>query len=539
MTRWMTPRWTPLVCVLLSMTPLVRAEPLIRVVLDPELEIDGAVSGRLVVYLLSANSALHRGNNALNAPFFRDPQPMFGLDIEGLSAGDGVEITDDATGFPHPISELRPGYYRVGAVLDRTRANSSWRSEPGNLYSEEFTLVVQPDQSTPTLTVVLGNVVEDDAFPDEGGVKLVEAGGLRAAVVEPIAFDPGATYPTVYVVPGFGGDHRAALWDARRRGRLRMDDPARTLRARAYFVFLDPEGPNGHHLFVDSANNGPVGTALIEELIPAIERAHPAMRTGGASRIVTGHSSGGWSSLWLGLMHPETFGAVWSSSPDPVDFRAFQGSDLYAEKSAYEKESSPVISYRLNGKDLMTVRQENGMEEVMGPRNTSAQQWDSWFACFCPKGDDGEPAALFDPVTGEIDRGVARAMGRFDIGALVRADPGRYLPLFRERVRLIVGDEDNYFLNEAVALLRDDLRRLSEERGEPDAGAKIRIVPGADHGTVGRSEARRAWSREMLEYLGGLSVNPGPSEDAAREGDPVRPEHPVRPVPQGPASRDG
>ncbi len=37
----------------------------------------------------------------------------------------------------------------------------------------------------------------------------------------------------------------------------------------------------------------------------------------------SGHSSGGWSSLWLQIEHPEVFGGVWSLAPDPVDFRDF------------------------------------------------------------------------------------------------------------------------------------------------------------------------------------------------------------------------
>ena len=44
--------------------------------------------------------------------------------------------------------------------------------------------------------------------------------------------------------------------------------------------------------------------------------------------FVGGHSSGGWSSLWLQVAYPETFGGVWSTSPDPVDFRDWQGTNF-------------------------------------------------------------------------------------------------------------------------------------------------------------------------------------------------------------------
>ena len=42
-------------------------------------------------------------------------------------------------------------------------------------------------------------------------------------------------------------------------------------------VVLDPDCGTGHHVFADSATNGPRGTALVEEFIPYIERTFPAI----------------------------------------------------------------------------------------------------------------------------------------------------------------------------------------------------------------------------------------------------------------------
>src|SRR5262249_45490533 len=78
----------------------------------------------------------------------------------------------------------------------------------------------------------------------------------------------------------------------------------------------------------DSANNGPCGRALTDELIPYVEKTFRAIGQPGA-RFVTGHSSGGWSSLWLQVTYPDFFGGVWSTSPDPVDFHDFQRINIY------------------------------------------------------------------------------------------------------------------------------------------------------------------------------------------------------------------
>ena len=80
--------------------------------------------------------------------------------------------------------------------------------------------------------------------------------------------------------------------------------------------------------------NGPRGRALIEEFIPYLEKNFP-MIAEPAARLLNGHSSGGWSSLWLQVTYPDFFGGTWSTSPDPVDFRDFQRIDIYATGSRH------------------------------------------------------------------------------------------------------------------------------------------------------------------------------------------------------------
>src|SRR5262249_40090255 len=132
---------------------------------------------------------------------------------------------------------------------------------------------------------------------------------LRAGVVLPTSYerDRDRKYPVVYEVPGFGGRHTMALDPARHRTyRGGMD---------RIHVWLDPTCHHGHHVFADSANNGPYGQALVRELIPAIEKRFRTAGKGG--RLVTGHSSGGWSSLWLQITYPDVFNGCWSTAPDP------------------------------------------------------------------------------------------------------------------------------------------------------------------------------------------------------------------------------
>jgi len=145
----------------------------------------------------------------------------------------------------------------------------------------------------------------------------------------------------------------------------------------------------------------------------------------------------------------------------------------------------------------MTIRQESRGEDMSGTDNTYAQQWDSWFAAFGPKKSRGNPAALFDPATGQIDTNMAEQYQQYDICSLVRKNSVELLPLFRNNVRLVVGTEDSFYLNEAVAMLDAELTKLG--RAETDRGY-VKMIPG-DHGSIFASEAVRSFPKEMLEHL--------------------------------------
>ena len=150
----------------------------------------------------------------------------------------------------------------------------------------------------------------------------------QAAVLLPASYydQPDRRYPVIFTVQGFGGKHRRS-----------RKEPIKEQNAEGVEfirVMLDPSCPLGHHVFADSANNGPVGTALVTEFIPELDRQYRTVAAPTA-RFLTGHSSGGWSTLWLQVAYPETFGGSWSTAPDPVDFRDFQRIDLYRAGREY------------------------------------------------------------------------------------------------------------------------------------------------------------------------------------------------------------
>ena len=243
----------------------------------------------------------------------------------------------------------------------------------------------------------------------------------RAAVILPEA-KPAGKLPTVYIIPGFGGDHHMAAMFA---ASSRMEFARDLVR-----VILDPDCGTGHHVFADSATNGPRGKALIEEFIPYLEKTFPLIAEPRA-RLLNGHSSGGWSSLWLQVTYPDFFGGTWSTSPDPVDFRDFQRINIYApgENMFRDRQGQKRPIARMGVLPVIFYDRFSKMEEAMGPGG----QLGSFEAVFSPLGPDGQPRKLWNRDTGAIDPEVAKAWEAYDIRLILERNWPELAPSSRAR----------------------------------------------------------------------------------------------------------
>ncbi len=488
-----------------------------------ELLVPKSRSGRLILFFRALDS--RASGDPSMAPFFEDPQPIASVQVDSVAPGAPIEFGESSVWWPGG-SELFQGEYEVQAVLDVSDFERGHLAA-GNLLSKPTTVAFSRDVSDvvalelvekiPALTLPeLKNVVWIDIPSALLSAAAERAVTHRAAVVFPAEYHDlrakRRIWPTVYVVPGFGGRFTEALDLATKVGNPALVD----YWPQAVYVILDPESAYGHHGFVDSALNGPRSSALVTELIPYLQERFRLIRDPSA-RVVTGHSSGGWSSAWLALNNPTTFGAAFASSPDPLDFSAFEMSDLYRDINLFAADDgSDRPSYRQDigpHHDLvpMLVRDEIGMEYALSPGGTSGQQWDAWAAMFGPaaalsaRDGGGGARRLCDPHTGVIDPVTIEAWSQFDIARRIRADWDGLGRLFVERVRVIVGERDSFYLERAAIRLRDSIdARMREEsiagRVFPSGPGYIEIVPGATHDSV-YQPAQVRFNREIRAFF--------------------------------------
>ncbi len=441
-------------------------------------------TGRVVVVL-----ARTKPTTVIRGLSWGNTEPAFAVDVTGWKPGTPLVVGADALSTV-PLKDVKPGTYFAQAMLDRDLGGISFAASPGNLYSKPVELKDFDPTAAGDTALSLDQVAAEREFKETDAVKLVDIESklltkfhgqptrMRAGVVLPPSFakEPDRKYPVVYEITGFGGDHFAAL------GRR----PATLDGTEFVWVVLDGNCRLGHHVFADSANNGPRGTALVEELIPHIEKQFRCIGTP-AARLVTGHSSGGWSSLWLQVAYPDTFGGCWSTSPDPVDFRDFQRVDLYtpaANLFTDPKGGRRALS-RSSGRGVMYFDSFSKMEEVMG----RGGQLESFEAVFSPRGKDGKPRKLWDRTTGAIDPDVAEAWEPFDISLKLRREWATLGPKLAGKVHVYMGDEDTFYLDGAARLLKRRVAKLGSD-------AVVELFPGKTHALVD-AKLRERINKEM------------------------------------------
>lgn len=306
---------------------------------------------------------------------------------------------------------------------------------------------------------------------------------VEAGVVEPSDHAADERLPVCYSIHGFGGSHRSA-WRQGPRLRAAMRDDGYP---RMLHVFLNAQCPLGHHEFADSVNNGPWGAALTREFIPALEAKFHAFGAP-AGRFLTGHSSGGWSSLWLQVNYPDVFNGTWSTAPDSVDFRDFTGINVYDWRNAYtDPEGQPIQLMRRNGEFVTTIQQF--VEREVANREYGGQ-FASFDAVFSPRGRDGRPQPMFDRQTGNIDTAVAASWEKYDISLILRQRWSELGPRLQGKLHVYMGTLDTFRLEGALYLLDAELKKLGSD-------ADIVFAEGRDHGTLFQAHAQ-LWPDGLL-----------------------------------------
>jgi hypothetical protein len=475
---------------------------------------------------------------------------VFGVDVGAWRAGTPYVLDAKAFGYPiRSLDALPPGRYRVQAMINRyqtfTRSDGhtvklppdKWEGQqyarkPGNLYSRPVNVAISKGSATSLVLDQEIPPVADFAKQETKYVKYVRIRSdllskfwgtdmyLGAWVLLPEGFDshPDARYPLV-----INHGHFPAGVDNWRETppnpnlqpdystRFSLAGYNRIQEEYSYQFYKDWTGPGFPRVLllqvqhatpyyddsyaVNSPNNGPYGDAIMKELVPEIERRFRGIGAGWA-RFVYGGSTGGWEALAVQMFYPNDFNGAWVACPDPIDFRAYTVVNIYEDRNAYYTEGPfkrtprPGLRNYL-GHVATTLEQTNHMELALGTNSRSGGQWDVWQSVFSPVGADGYPKPIWNKLTGEIDRSVATYWrDHYDLSYILQRDWKRLAPLLDGKLRIYVGDMDNYYLNDAVYKVEEFLKTA-----DPPAHAVVDYGDRAEHCWNGDHLRANAYSR--------------------------------------------
>ncbi len=482
-----------------------------------EISWEKPADGRVLLILANRNPPEPRSQTSE----FLDTQQVFGVDVDGARS---AAIGGSVPGYPRPsLDRVPPGEYFVQAVLnvyetfhradghtvklpmDRGEGQK-WNRKPGNLYSEPVRVRVDPASNTP-IRIALSKVIPEIQPPaDTKYVKHVRIQSklltafwgrpmyLGAVVVTPEGFDehPEARYPAVY----YQGHFTATF------GGFRTDPPPPALARlqpayrfyqnwtngklpRMLIVLTQDANPFYDDSYaVNSANLGPYGDALVQELYPYVERRFRAIGEPWA-RAIYGGSTGGWRALALQVFHPDYFNGAWIVSPDPVDFRAYILVNLYEDKNAFYRQGEwqqVPIPMAHDREDRVEATMEDAIryERVLASKGRSGEQFDIWQAVFGPAGADGYPAPIFDS-GGAIDSKVAGYWKEhFDLLHIMQENWKSLGPKLVGKLHFTAGAADAFYLDRAVRLAQ----RFLESTREPYYAGTFEFDPAGGHGAA-------------------------------------------------------
>jgi hypothetical protein len=506
------------------------------------------LDGRVILLLsrdLTREPRTHvEANEPLAAPY------LFGLNVEGLVPGSNVVLNDSAFGWPAAhLSALPSGDYYVQAVLNRYETfhladgrtlklppdkgeGQQWANKPGNLYSTPLKLHVDVSHPEKTALILDQQIPAISPKTDSEFIRHIRIRSellshfwgrdvfIGAHILVPKGFDahPQAHYPLMVFHGHYPDDisgfrttppdpHLAPDYSER----FHLAGYNRIQQQEAYafyqkwisadfprFLVVEIEHANPYYddsYAVNSANLGPYGDAINQELIPEIERRFRGIGAGWA-RFTYGGSTGGWEALATQVFYPDMYNGAFAACPDPIDFHAYTIVNLYKDRNAYTLQGEALTVERpafrnFLGEVFATQRDENYMELTQGDRSRSGGQYDIWQAVFSPVGPDGYPKPIFDKVTGVIDSGVAAYWREhFDLTHIIARDWATLAPKLQGKIHLYVGNGDNYYLTDSVYFAQEMLESL-----QPPYGGAVAYGDRAEHCWNGDPKAANAYSR--------------------------------------------
>lgn len=135
---------------------------------------------------------------------------------------------------------------------------------------------------------------------------------IKCVVVTPDKYENTESYPVVYLLHGFGGNHKTWITIEPQIDEWCNDNNV---------IVVCPDGANSWYWDSPTDSTYRYETFVSKELVSYIDSSYPTLASR-EGRAITGLSMGGHGAMWLSMRHKDTYGAAGSTSGG-VDIRPF------------------------------------------------------------------------------------------------------------------------------------------------------------------------------------------------------------------------
>ncbi|WP_108869526.1 alpha/beta hydrolase-fold protein [Aquimarina aquimarini] len=416
--------------------------------------------------------------------------PVFRVKVKNMKSNESIIFDDNAVSYPVELSNIERGEYYVQAVFDLNLGDANIGTSSGNLYSEPIKVDLTKDFKK-VFKLKADKVIQPIKFNETEFLKELSAKSnllsqfhnedifVNAAVSLPKEYydQPDKKYPVIFSIFGFGANYK--LHSGQNTFLEQLGEQPTIV------VYLDGNCKEGHSTYANSDVNGPWGDALIKEFIPLLKQKY---RTNGAF-LLHGHSSGGWTSLWLQINYPKTFAGAWASAPDQVDFRNYQNKNIYKTNNMfYDEKGNLLADVTIAGRFPLISAKDFYRTENVIYRGSQLRSFDAVFGGF---DIDGNRIRLVNIPSGEINKKAIPLWKRYDLSIILKDNWSNLKEDLDGKIRISVGTSDNFHLHHAVKLLDKEMKSI-------DANIEFEYYAG-DHFTLFTEEYKKEGTQFLLK----------------------------------------
>ncbi len=197
-----------------------------------------------------------------------------------------------------------------------------------------------------------------------------------AVYLPPAYSETSKRFPVIYFLPGFGDDVKQWIDGTYFSVKEVMDDLIiNKVIDETIFVICNGKNLLGGSFYVNSEVTGNWEDYIVKDIVNYIDLHYKTLDSQ-KSRVITGHSMGGFGALNIAMKHPSVFGTVYALSPGLWDLEGLKNCQLFKSNDFIVQNISQQTEWKKSNPKEFPELLEKYISHCY-----SINDWDAIFSC--------------------------------------------------------------------------------------------------------------------------------------------------------------